>query len=122
MSEQGAARTTAYLTTLSDVFAQSTPMLTYGEDWRVHRRLQHSALGPPAVKQYQIVQEDLAALMAKQFLDKPEGFIDHVRLWVSLAPETCDALDSDRLGQLCSAHRARHHIWAVSRQSGQRGA
>lgn len=59
---------------------KSTPLHKYGEDWRIHRKLQHSALGPAAVKQYQSVQEDLIALMAKQFLDEPDSFIDHVRL------------------------------------------
>ncbi|KAI0743770.1 cytochrome P450 [Daedaleopsis nitida] len=59
---------------------QSTPLLRYGDDWRMHRKLEHSALGPAAVKQYQPIQEDLAALLAKQMLDDPEGFVDHVRL------------------------------------------
>ncbi|TFK80436.1 cytochrome P450 [Polyporus arcularius HHB13444] len=62
---------------------QSMPLLPYGEEWRVQRKLVHGSLGPSSVKQYHKIQEDLAGLLAKQLLDDPVGFFDHVRLTAS---------------------------------------
>ncbi|RPD52531.1 cytochrome P450 [Lentinus tigrinus ALCF2SS1-7] len=59
---------------------QSTPLLSYNDEWRIHRKLAHSALGPNAIRQYYHIQEDLAALLSQQFLEAPEKFVDHVRL------------------------------------------
>ncbi|KAJ7127124.1 cytochrome P450 [Mycena epipterygia] len=59
---------------------QSMPLLPYGNEWRAHRKLAHVALSQGAVKQYHVVQEDLAALLNKAILDKPEDFFSHVRL------------------------------------------
>lgn len=56
------------------------PMLAYNDEWRLQRKLAHAALGPGAVKKYHDVQEDLAALLAKQLLDAPTEFFSHVRL------------------------------------------
>ena len=58
------------------------PLLPYNDEWRAHRKLAHNALSPSAVKRYYTIQEDLAALLAKQFLDTPEDFFSHIRLWV----------------------------------------
>lgn len=55
-------------------------MLAYNDEWRLQRKLAHAALGPGAVKKYHDVQEDLAALLAKQLLDAPTEFFSHVRL------------------------------------------
>ncbi|THH16796.1 hypothetical protein EW146_g3913 [Bondarzewia mesenterica] len=59
---------------------QSMPLLPYGKEWREHRKLAHRALSAGAVKKYHIVQEDLAALLNKDFLEKPDEFFAHVRL------------------------------------------
>ncbi|EKM49581.1 uncharacterized protein PHACADRAFT_154053 [Phanerochaete carnosa HHB-10118-sp] len=59
---------------------KSMPLLNYNQEWRAQRKLAHHALGPRAVKQYYVVQEDLAALFSKQILEDPEGFFSHVRL------------------------------------------
>ncbi|EKM50920.1 uncharacterized protein PHACADRAFT_151345 [Phanerochaete carnosa HHB-10118-sp] len=62
---------------------QSMPLLNYNEEWRAQRKLAHHALSPRAVKQYHVVQEDLAALLSKQILEDPEDFFSHVRLTAS---------------------------------------
>ncbi|KAK7461271.1 hypothetical protein VKT23_008447 [Stygiomarasmius scandens] len=78
---------------------QSMPLLPYGKEWREHRKLAHVALSPTAVKKYHIVQEDLAALMMKDFLNEPQDFFSHVRLTAGriilsvtygISPETAD--------------------------------
>ena len=63
---------------------QSTPLLSYNDEWRIHRKLSHIALSPNAIKQYYYIQEDLAALLSQQFLEAPEKFVDHVRLYVNV--------------------------------------
>ncbi|KAI0704573.1 cytochrome P450 [Earliella scabrosa] len=62
---------------------QSMPLLPYREEWRMQRKLAHSALSPAAVKKYYTIQEDLAAILAKQLIDSPEDFFDHIRLTAS---------------------------------------
>ncbi|KAJ6489644.1 cytochrome P450 [Mycena vitilis] len=58
---------------------QSMPLLPYGNEWRAHRKLAHVALSQNAVKQYHELQEDLAALLNKAMLDRPDDFFAHVR-------------------------------------------
>ncbi|EMD35958.1 hypothetical protein CERSUDRAFT_53073 [Gelatoporia subvermispora B] len=57
--------------------------LPYGDEWRAHRKLMHSALGPAQIKQYNRIQEDAAALMTKALIDKPEQFWGLVRTYVA---------------------------------------
>ena len=54
---------------------QATALLQYGEELRIHRKLQHSALGPSAIRQYQPIQEDLVALRkaATDLRSTPDG-------------------------------------------------
>ncbi|OBZ74750.1 O-methylsterigmatocystin oxidoreductase [Grifola frondosa] len=59
---------------------RSMPNLPYGKEWREQRKLAHLALNSTAVKKYHIVQEDLAALMNKDLLERPEDFFAHARL------------------------------------------
>ncbi|KAF5370376.1 hypothetical protein D9758_006898 [Tetrapyrgos nigripes] len=59
---------------------QSMPLLPYGTEWRAHRKLAHVALNQNAVKVYHSAQEDLAVLLSKALVDKPENFFSHVRL------------------------------------------
>ncbi|KAI0739410.1 cytochrome P450 [Daedaleopsis nitida] len=62
---------------------QSMPLLPYGEEWRIQRKLAHSALSPSAVRKYYTIQEDLAATLGKQLLDNPDDFFNHIRLTAS---------------------------------------
>lgn len=56
------------------------PLLSYGEEWKAHRRLAHVALSPGTVKRYHPVQEDLAALLCQALVENPKDFFGHVRL------------------------------------------
>ncbi|KAI0666405.1 cytochrome P450 [Trametes maxima] len=62
---------------------QSMPLLPYDDDWRAQRKLAHAALSPSAVKQYHLIQEDLAALLSEALLDRPNDLHDHMRLTAS---------------------------------------
>jgi hypothetical protein len=46
----------------------------YGQEWRQSRALAHTALNVNAVKKYHYMQEDVAALFARDLLDEPEQF------------------------------------------------
>ncbi len=59
---------------------QSMPLLPNATEWRAQRKLAHVALSPTAVKDYHGVQEDLAVMLNKALLEKPEDFFAHVRL------------------------------------------
>lgn len=59
---------------------QSMPLLPYGPEWRASRKLAHVALSPAAVAKYHHIQEELATMLLKDFLDAPEHFFSHVRL------------------------------------------
>ena len=52
----------------------------YGPEWRACRKLEHMALGPGAVKQYEPMQEFFAATLAREIIDDPDNFYDLVRL------------------------------------------
>ncbi|EMD40398.1 hypothetical protein CERSUDRAFT_80072 [Gelatoporia subvermispora B] len=54
-----------------------------GGDWRIQRKLVHQGLGQAAVKNYVPAQEDIAALLAKQLVESPSKFFEHVRLATS---------------------------------------
>ena len=55
-------------------------LMAYGPEWRACRRLEHMALGPGSVKQYEPMQEYFAATLAKEIIDDPDNFYDLVRL------------------------------------------
>ncbi|KAI0315767.1 cytochrome P450 [Amylostereum chailletii] len=59
---------------------RSPALMPYGPEWRACRKIQNVGLSPSAVKQYQGVQEDISALMAKEFLEKPHDFFELSRL------------------------------------------
>lgn len=59
------------------------PLLPYGNEWRIHRKLAHVALNAPAVKKYYNQQEYLAAVLCKELIDEPLDFFKHVRMCVS---------------------------------------
>ncbi|KAH9846771.1 cytochrome P450, partial [Lenzites betulinus] len=59
---------------------QSMPLLSYGEEWKAHRRLAHVALSAGTVKHYHSVQEDLASLLCQALVESPKDFFGHVRL------------------------------------------
>ncbi|OCH91968.1 cytochrome P450 [Obba rivulosa] len=52
----------------------------YGEEWRAQRKLAHVALGLAAVKDYVIMQEDIAAGLARDLLKTREDFHALIRL------------------------------------------
>ncbi|KAK7055270.1 cytochrome P450 [Favolaschia claudopus] len=59
---------------------QGIPMLMYGPEWRMQRKMAASGLNSAAIRKYIPIQEDLAALLAQKLLDTPEDFFSHVRL------------------------------------------
>lgn len=79
---------------------QSTPLMSYGEQWRLHRRLSKPALNVVAVKKYWPLEQQCATLMCKSLLDSPDDFFEHVRMYA------ISSSLSEYLGQLisCFAH------------------
>ncbi|KDQ24423.1 hypothetical protein PLEOSDRAFT_1107353 [Pleurotus ostreatus PC15] len=59
---------------------KSFALQPYDDDWKIRRRLARVALSPGAIKQYQPLQEDIAALLNMALLDTPESFRNHIRL------------------------------------------
>ncbi|KAF5344480.1 hypothetical protein D9758_014138 [Tetrapyrgos nigripes] len=59
---------------------QSLALMPYCDEWRESRKLTGIALNPGAIKKYQVLQEDITALLNKEILDSPEDFFQHVRL------------------------------------------
>ncbi|KAI0315764.1 cytochrome P450 [Amylostereum chailletii] len=59
---------------------KSMTMMPYGAEWRLCRKVQNTALSQTAVKQYHTMQEDIATLMAKEFIDTPADFFNLARL------------------------------------------
>lgn len=55
-------------------------LMEYGAEWRAGRKLEHIALGPAAVHQYEPMQETFAATLAKDILETPDQFYELVRL------------------------------------------
>ena len=55
-------------------------MKAYGPEWRACRKLEHMALGPGTVKQYEPMQEWFAAMLAREIVDDPDNFYDLIRL------------------------------------------
>ncbi|KAF5347404.1 hypothetical protein D9758_011278 [Tetrapyrgos nigripes] len=58
----------------------SIPLLPYGSTLRQHRKLCHTSLSPESVKKYHIIQEDAIALFLNHVLDKPQSFVEQLRL------------------------------------------
>ncbi|EMD36320.1 hypothetical protein CERSUDRAFT_52252 [Gelatoporia subvermispora B] len=61
-------------------FSKSMILLPYGPEWRAHRKLARMALGPTQLKEYAILQEDIAASLAEALLDTPHDFFSLVRI------------------------------------------
>ncbi|OCH94560.1 cytochrome P450 [Obba rivulosa] len=74
-----------WFTVACEVFGggESMSFRACDDGWRAQRKMIHFGLSPMAVKQYATVQEDVAALLAKDFLETPEEFFHHVRQAVS---------------------------------------
>ncbi|KAJ6558171.1 cytochrome P450 [Mycena capillaripes] len=62
---------------------QSLALMPYGEEWRQHRKITHTALNTTAVKKWHAAQQDLAVVMIKDILDCPQEFFGHIRLTAS---------------------------------------
>ncbi|KAJ7037367.1 cytochrome P450 [Mycena alexandri] len=58
-------------------------LMPYGEEWREHRKITYAALNPRAVKAWHRAQEDLAAIMIKDILERSDEFSRHIRLTAS---------------------------------------
>ncbi|OCH85714.1 cytochrome P450 [Obba rivulosa] len=56
----------------------STPMLPYGDEWKLSRKMYQHALGFD--KQCQMIEQREARALLSRLLDSPDGFIGHVRL------------------------------------------
>ncbi|KIP07601.1 hypothetical protein PHLGIDRAFT_70797 [Phlebiopsis gigantea 11061_1 CR5-6] len=61
-------------------FDRSMILMEYGAEWRASRKLEHIALGPAAMRQYEPMQEKFAATLAKDILESPDHFYDLTRL------------------------------------------
>ncbi|KAF7331084.1 O-methylsterigmatocystin oxidoreductase [Mycena venus] len=62
---------------------QSLALMSYGEEWREHRKIVHGSLNPTAVKKWHAVQQEMAALLNKDLLNDPREFQHHIRLTAS---------------------------------------
>lgn len=56
--------------------------MDYGAEWRASRKLEHIALGPLAIRQYESMQEKFAATLANDILETPDDFSELTRLCV----------------------------------------
>ena len=54
--------------------------MPYNAEWRACRKLEHIALSPSAVKQYEKIQAKFAAMLVTDIADDPSNFYDLVRL------------------------------------------
>ncbi|PIL22692.1 cytochrome P450 [Ganoderma sinense ZZ0214-1] len=54
-------------------------LLPYGQRWRDYRRALWQHFHPGAIVKYRPAQESFAPLFLKKLLDKPEGYMDHIR-------------------------------------------
>ncbi|KAF9018942.1 cytochrome P450 [Hymenopellis radicata] len=61
----------------------STPLLSYGLEWRAHRKLANIVLAHDAVQQYHSLQNDLAAIMCSDLIQSPAEFFSHIRMFAS---------------------------------------
>lgn len=59
--------------------------MQYDAEWRACRRLEHLALSPAAVRDYQPMQERVAAQFVQELAADPDNFYDIVRLCVPLS-------------------------------------
>ena len=58
--------------------------MDYGAEWRACRKLEHIALGPATMRQYEPMQEKFSATLAKDILETPDEFFELIRLYVFL--------------------------------------
>ncbi|KAI0036377.1 cytochrome P450 [Vararia minispora EC-137] len=58
---------------------ESMPLRDQDQEWREMRKLSHTALGPTPVKQYYRMQEDMAAIFAREVMDDPANYRNALR-------------------------------------------
>ncbi|KAI0036391.1 cytochrome P450 [Vararia minispora EC-137] len=58
---------------------KSMPLRDQDQEWREMRKLSHTALGPTPVKQYYRMQEDMAAIFAREVMDDPANYRNALR-------------------------------------------
>ncbi|KIY00149.1 uncharacterized protein Z520_03834 [Fonsecaea multimorphosa CBS 102226] len=49
--------------------------LVYGDKWRLHRRLMHSATGSQAIRPWRAIQANESKVLVRDLLDKPDDFV-----------------------------------------------
>ncbi|OAG34303.1 hypothetical protein AYO21_11550 [Fonsecaea monophora] len=49
--------------------------LVYGDKWRLHRRLMHSATGSQAIRPWRAIQANESKILVRDLLDKPDDFV-----------------------------------------------
>ncbi|OQU96502.1 hypothetical protein CLAIMM_02577 [Cladophialophora immunda] len=49
--------------------------LVYGDKWRLHRRLMHSATGSQAIRPWRVIQANESKVLVRDLLDKPDDFV-----------------------------------------------
>ncbi|KAJ6516763.1 cytochrome P450 [Mycena vitilis] len=62
---------------------QSFTFMPYGDEWRECRKITHGTLNTTAVKKWHRAQEDIAVVMSKDILDRPQQIYSHIRLTAS---------------------------------------
>ncbi|KAF2461513.1 cytochrome P450 [Lineolata rhizophorae] len=53
-------------------------VLTYGDRWRLHRRLMHTVVGSQAVRSWRDIQSAESKIMIRDLLDEPEDYVFHI--------------------------------------------
>ncbi|KIW96445.1 uncharacterized protein Z519_03514 [Cladophialophora bantiana CBS 173.52] len=49
--------------------------LVYGDKWRLHRRLMHSATGSQAIRPWRVIQANESKVLVRDLLDRPDDFV-----------------------------------------------
>ncbi|KIX01994.1 uncharacterized protein Z518_07933 [Rhinocladiella mackenziei CBS 650.93] len=49
--------------------------LVYGDRWRLHRRLMHTAVGSQAVRSYRDIQSNESKILVRDLMDRPADFV-----------------------------------------------
>jgi hypothetical protein len=56
------------------------PLRDHDQEWREMRKLSHTALNSTAVRQYYLMQEDMAAIFARDVINDPTNYRNALRM------------------------------------------
>lgn len=59
-------------------------LMSYNDEYKLHRRVFMGILGPGALQKFNRVQEYASRKLLERILNEPEDFVDHLRLYVPL--------------------------------------